>query len=283
MAWRTSLGFITRIALLAVLFIIIMSVASLAVGLADTGQQTNQAIELLSLFGVGCLFSIAVSYPIIRSRWSGWPLVLTIAVVLFGIMTFLSQIETVVFLKYLVDIVPTEAIPRLFLQGAIVAVLFSPLAVLVHGRMKQKELYLMEINTRLNMPVVQWVWKLALLAVIYIFIYIGFGIFFFLPLGGGPPTVSLTRAAPPPWGGGGFGWGGGGFCLGGGRGCGGGGGGLFCVFGGGWWGGGPAGSGVGAWSNPPPQFLLEEISHFLFFLGFVLGFGFGGGGGPGGR
>ncbi|NLN22252.1 MAG: hypothetical protein GX188_09680, partial [Syntrophomonadaceae bacterium] len=112
MAWRTSLGFITRIALLAVLFIIIMSVASLAVGLADTGQQTNQAIELLSLFGVGCLFSIAVSYPIIRSRWSGWPLVLTIAVVLFGIMTFLSQIETVVFLKYLVDIVPTEAIPR---------------------------------------------------------------------------------------------------------------------------------------------------------------------------
>ena len=60
MAWRTSLGFITRIALLAVLFIIIMSVASLAVGLADTGQQTNQAIELLSLFGVGCLFSLSL-------------------------------------------------------------------------------------------------------------------------------------------------------------------------------------------------------------------------------
>jgi len=199
MAWRTSLGFIIRIALLAILFIIIMSVASLAVGLGDTRQQTDQAIELLSLFGVGCLFSIAVSYPIIRSRWSGWPLVLTMAVVLFGIMTFLSQIETVIFLKYLVDIVPAKVIPRLFLQGAIVAVLFSPLAVLVHGKMKQREFYLMDFNTRLNMPVVQWVWKMALLAVIYVLIYIGFGMFVFVPLAGDAFQQFYTGLEMPPW------------------------------------------------------------------------------------
>jgi len=199
MAWRTSLGFIIRIALLAILFIVIMSVASLAVGLGDTSQQTDQAIRLLSLFGVGCLFSIAVSYPIIRSRWSGWSLVVTMAIVLFGIMTFLSQIETVIFLKYLVDIVPAKVIPRLFLQGAIVAVLFSPLAVLVHGKMKQREFYLMDFNTRLNMPVVQWVWKMALLAVIYVLIYIGFGMFVFKPLAGDAFQQFYAGLEMPSW------------------------------------------------------------------------------------
>ena len=144
MAWRTSLGFITRIALLAVLFIIIMSVASLAVGLADTGQQTNQAIELLSLFGVGCLFSIAVSYPIIRSRWSGWPLVLTIAVVLFGIMTFLSQIE-VVFSEIPGGYCSYRAIPTVS-AGAIVSTIFF-LAVLGTGRMEEKVIFDESIQT----------------------------------------------------------------------------------------------------------------------------------------
>jgi hypothetical protein len=199
MTWRSSLSFFLRIVLLAVLFMIIMSAASLAVGLGDTGQQADQAAAGVSLLGVSCLFSIAVSYPIIRSRWSGWPLVLTMAVVLFGIMTFLSQIETVVYLKYLVDIVPAEMIPRMFLQGAIVAVLFSPLAVLVHGRMRRKDFFLMDLNTRLNMPTAHWVWKLALLAVIYVLIYLGFGMFVFQPLAGDAFQQFYKGLEIPSW------------------------------------------------------------------------------------
>jgi hypothetical protein len=173
---RSGLSFILKIVVLTLLLFVIMSVASLAVGFGDTGQA-DAAAAGQALLIVCLLYSIVLSYPIIRSRWYGLPLVLTVVVVFYGIMTFLSQIETVVFLKHLVDIVPAEVIPKLFLQGAIVAILFSPLAVLVHGKMKEKGYFLPEHNTRLQMPVVQWIWKLALLAVIYILIYIGIGMY----------------------------------------------------------------------------------------------------------
>jgi phosphate transport system permease protein len=110
MAWRSSLSYIFRIILLALIFMFIMSASSLVLGLADTGQSADTVAAGQLLLGVSFLYSIVLSYPIIRSSWFGWPLVLTIAVVLFGIMTFLSQIETVVFLKYLVDIVPGEGV-----------------------------------------------------------------------------------------------------------------------------------------------------------------------------
>jgi hypothetical protein len=48
-------------------------------------------------------------------------------------------VETVIFLRHFVDIVPAEMIPSLFLQGAVTAALFSPLVVLVHGKMKKNE------------------------------------------------------------------------------------------------------------------------------------------------
>nr|QNO55280.1 hypothetical protein NKHFOMCA_00023 [Methanosarcinales archaeon ANME-1 ERB7] len=86
-------------------------------------------------------------------------------------MTFLSQIETVVFFQYLEDIVPVEETPKLFLNGAITAALFSPLAVLFHGKMRRAE-ESQGPNRRLVMPWTEWVWKLILIAIIYVFIYI---------------------------------------------------------------------------------------------------------------
>jgi hypothetical protein len=195
---RSGLSFILKIVVLTLLLFVIMSVASLAVGFGDTGQA-DAAAAGQALLIVCLLYSIVLSYPIIRSRWYGLPLVLTVVVVFYGIMTFLSQIETVVFLKHLVDIVPAEVIPKLFLQGAIVAILFSPLAVLVHGKMKEKGYFLPEHNTRLQMPVVQWIWKLALLAVIYILIYIGFGMFVFMPLAGDAFQQFYAGLEMPQW------------------------------------------------------------------------------------
>jgi MFS family permease len=199
MAWRSSLSYIFRIILLALIFMFIMSASSLVLGLADTGQSADTVAAGQLLLGVSFLYSIVLSYPIIRSSWFGWPLVLTIAVVLFGIMTFLSQIETVVFLKYLVDIVPAEVIPKLFLQGAIVAIIFAPLAVLVLGKIKRRDYFLPERNNRLVMPIGQWIWKLALLAVIYVLIYIGFGMFVFLPLAGDAFQQFYTGLEMPSW------------------------------------------------------------------------------------
>lgn len=98
--------------------------------LAESAQTAPLAVLLWAFLDV-----IVLSYPIVRSRWTGWRLAMTIFFVFYGVTTFLSQIRTVVLLQYMEDIVPVEETPRLFLNGAIAARIFSPFAVLVHGRM----------------------------------------------------------------------------------------------------------------------------------------------------
>lgn len=180
-----------KLAFLTFLLFGCFSVASLVAGLADPGQPTpttqipnpNPKDVMVPLL-IMCLFvTIVLSYPIIRSKWTGWRLVIAIFIVYFGISTFLTQIETLVFLDYLVDVVPTDKIPRFFMQGAIVAALFSPLAVLVHGRMRGTNEFQ---DTRLGsaMPWTEWVLKLISIAVIYLGIYYFFGRFVFIPLAG---------------------------------------------------------------------------------------------------
>ncbi|RLE71942.1 MAG: hypothetical protein DRJ37_03915, partial [Thermoprotei archaeon] len=115
----------------------------------------------LAALALMCFLDVVVlSFPIIHSRWAGWRLAIAVFLVFFGIMTFLSQIETVVFLQYLVKIVPVEMVPRFFAQGAITAALFSPIIVKVYGWMRGRS----ETSRKLNIPLSQWIWKLSLIA-----------------------------------------------------------------------------------------------------------------------
>lgn len=127
--------------------------------------------------------NLVLSYLIIRSRWTGYRLVITIFFVFYGVMTFLSQIETVVLLKYLTNIMSVETVPKLFMQGTVIAALFSPVAVLIHGKMKMAE-GSQEPSKPLIISWVEWSWKLILIALIYVVIYVSFGMFVFRPLVG---------------------------------------------------------------------------------------------------
>jgi hypothetical protein len=166
---------------------------------SDMAQTTDPTGTSAALLIVCAFQAIVLSYPIIRSRWTGWPLIMAIFFVHYVVMTFLSQIETVVFLNYLVNVVPTEMIPGLFVQGAVVAAPFAPLAVLIHGKMKEpvgekhpartpstaeRTEGSQKPNQRLVMPWTEWTWKLALIAIIYVVIYLSFGAFVFMPLAG---------------------------------------------------------------------------------------------------
>jgi hypothetical protein len=168
------------------------------------GTQTDavQAVEpesaAVALLVVCAFQAVVLSYPIIRSRWTGWRLVITMFFVHYGVMTFLSQIETVLFLNYLVDVVPAEMIPALFLEGAIVAALFSPLAVLIHGKMKRSE-EPQGTNQRLVMPWTEWVWKLVLIAVVYVIVYFSFGWLVFMPLAGEAFQSYYGELQGPAW------------------------------------------------------------------------------------
>lgn len=188
---------VLKVVFLTVLLFIFYSVAGVVVGLSDASGGASGSV-MISMLLVCFLQSAVLSYLVVRSRYRGWWLILTVFVVFYGITTLLSQIETVVFLRYLVSVVPPEAIPRLFIQGAVVAALFSPLVVVVHGKMRGKA---PEEGLKLSwrIPWTEWLWKGVLIAVLYVVIYIAFGNFIFRPLAGKAFTEYYAGLNLPPW------------------------------------------------------------------------------------
>ncbi len=181
MKTRESALLSLKLVVLTVALVVILGIASQVlpaeVSAAGGGQGTaaaEQAAGLLPVLLVVCfLQTVALSYPVLRSRWGGWRLVLTVFVVFYGTQTVTGQIESVV---YLGDRLSPEMLRGMFLMGAVAAALFAPLLVLVLGRWKAPP-SAGAASRRLAMPVSQWSWKLILLAVVFVAFYYGFGYF----------------------------------------------------------------------------------------------------------
>ena len=197
---KTVITLVIKIIALTFALLIIQAIASKVAGM-DTSlqQQVDPAVAGQYALLTSFLFTGVLSYPIMRSTWSGWKLVLTIAVVFYGVMTFLSQIETVVFLGIWWTLwIGNDS--KLFVEGAVVAALFSPIAVWAHGKMKRSEdINLQKPDNRLVMTTSQWAWKLTLLAIIYVLIYISFGQFVFIPLAGDAFEEFYVGLEMPQW------------------------------------------------------------------------------------
>src|SRR5512132_34187 len=121
-----------RLAILTVLYFLCFAFVSGALLRVPSEQPTptDGGGALVALFAVSILNTAVLAYVILRSRWAGWKLVLAIFVVFYGVMTVMGQIETAYFLTRL----PPGLLPRLFLAGAIIAALFSALAVPILGK-----------------------------------------------------------------------------------------------------------------------------------------------------
>src|SRR5258705_6514281 len=170
----TLLIAIRLVALTIVYFVCFATVSgALLAPTADQSDTTTQAAQagaaLAALLAVSVLNAAVLAYVIIRSRWAGWKLILTIFFVFYGVTTFMPQIETAFFLTRL----PPGMLPRLFLAGAIIAAIFSPLAVLILGKRKPDRVK-NESHLRLNMPFGAWVGKLFLIVIAYVVIYFTF-------------------------------------------------------------------------------------------------------------
>jgi hypothetical protein len=151
-----------------------------------------------TLLLVAFLHTAVLSFPITRSRWSGWKLVAAIFSVFYGVTTVMVAVEA----AYLPEVLPPDVVLRLIVNGAIAAAIFSPLAVLIHGRMKENKGSPQETNTRLVMSWTQWVWKLALIAFSWVLLFIVFGVLVYLPLANClAPGDLAEQASPdvPPW------------------------------------------------------------------------------------
>ena len=140
--------------------------------LASASQQdvpADAGATLLALLLVSLINAAVWTYLILRSRWSGWKLLLTVFLVFFGVSTVMPQIESAYFITRL----PPGMVPRLFLAGLIHAAVFSPLAVLILGKARTS------INTTppLKLRTGAWIGKLLLIVVAYVVLYFTFGYF----------------------------------------------------------------------------------------------------------
>ncbi len=168
---KKTIVFALRCIALAILLFVSFVVASPVLGPAPELPPAEAAAGAAALLVSCALDALVLGYVFTRSRWSGWRLVATTAFVLYGVKTAMAQMESAIFITRL----PEGMLPKLFLMGAIVVAIFSPLAVLVMGKMRRRDDG--EPNTRLSMPTGELVWKLAVIAVVYVVLYFGFGYF----------------------------------------------------------------------------------------------------------
>lgn len=155
---------------LTIVLFVCFGVASAVVGFQTQAAEPDSraALKLVMV----CVIEVAVlATLILRSGWSGWRLVAALFWVFYGVTTFMSQIESAVFLTRL----PPGTVPRLFLMGALIAAPFSLLAVPILGKWKGKATD--GQNSRLVMPPGEWAWKLAVIAAAYVILYFTFGYF----------------------------------------------------------------------------------------------------------
>jgi hypothetical protein len=171
---KTIIVIAIRFIALTVLYFICFAAVSAALLQSPSEQPApvEAGAALAALLAVSLLNTFVLGYIILRSRWAGWKLILTIFFVCYGVITVMPQIETAFFITRL----PPGMLPRLFLAGAIIAALFSPLAVLILGKSRSNPT---ESNrhSRLRMTGGQWVGKLSLIVIAYVVIYFTFGYF----------------------------------------------------------------------------------------------------------
>jgi len=137
---------------------------------ADKSQQNSESPGYAFLI-LSVSVGLVLSYLILRSSWHGWSLVGAIFVSMYGISTVATQVETLFFLS---NKFPPGMIPAIFLQGAITAALFAPLAVLLLGRMRPSSSSLTTLSCN-PLPASFIINRLLILVIAFVFLYFFFG------------------------------------------------------------------------------------------------------------
>lgn len=132
-----------------------------------TQSEPGLVSETTAMLFLGIINTVLIIGMILSSRWYGWKLALLLGLSYYGSYTFITQIETWYF--YTEAILQPQLIPRLFLMGLSIPLIYIPLAVLICNKCKKKE-----INKRyksMQMPFNQLLLKLGFLSIIYLIIY----------------------------------------------------------------------------------------------------------------
>jgi len=125
--------------------------------------EVSKEFFLTWLLGSKLLVVAALTYPVLRSRWSGTQLMVAIFVAYFGIATFISQ--NLAALAIPEHVTPSMA-ALLTAHGFLVALLLAALLVVIMGRLHSGTVTVE--SGRLHMPAREWLYKLALCVVCWL-------------------------------------------------------------------------------------------------------------------
>lgn len=172
---KNTLVWVVRIILLTILYIPIWIAGAMAVEgfLPDVTSEPGLVSETVGMLILSLVSTVLIVGLIAASRWRGWKLALLLALAYYGSFTFITQVETWFFLSEIT--VTPELLPRLFIMGLSVPILFIPLAVLICRRWKSEKAG--NKNNNMVMPIGQLMLKLAIIAVAYLVIYWSAGYF----------------------------------------------------------------------------------------------------------
>jgi hypothetical protein len=160
-----------RVIAVTVVLFLCFALAAALVRLPGSSSASDEARgAALPLLTVCFLQAAVMSYLILRSHWTGWPLTAAVFVVFYGVMTLMPQSDSVVFLTRL----PAGTLPKLFVMGALIAAPFSVLAVVILGKRKGESATVHQ-DLRQRMPTSEWIWKVALITLAYVCLYFTFG------------------------------------------------------------------------------------------------------------
>jgi hypothetical protein len=185
MATRTILLTGLRILAVCLLFAVCFAAGGVLSGLDKIAQQpvasqtaspANQAPPMPeNLLRSFLVFAFCVggtlSYLILRSRWHGWMLLGAIFVSMYGISTVASPLDSIAFLS---NKLPQGMIRAIFVQGAIAAALFAPLAILVLGKWRIASVRA-PVSHAAPLKLASILLRLAILVAAFVFLYMFFG------------------------------------------------------------------------------------------------------------
>ena len=164
---------LVRLGLAVITMVVAYSLGTLVMGNTSvpmTQEETGQAA--MALLIVAAASALVLSVLVLRSRWNGLRLIGAVMVVHFGVETFMAQLETLYFNRAVQ--MESDMLLGIVAGGAVRAVVFAPLAVLILGKIKRRGQPGESMPVRLSSG---WTRRFAALTILYVVIYFLSGYF----------------------------------------------------------------------------------------------------------
>jgi hypothetical protein len=173
---KKILFLILKLIALTVLFFIFYLAGSMLMGTTLMHEDPAMQQAALRAIPIVCLVdTLVLALVILRSNWNGWRLMLAASVSYYGVQTVMAQIESAYFGPALG--ITAAMVKAMFMQSLPIVLIFIPLAILILGKGRGNVDADPAAAQRLNLPALQWAWKLAVIAVVYVILYFLFGYF----------------------------------------------------------------------------------------------------------